>query len=78
MVGFYMLKEVGRNAHSKTPMRGSGWSHLPQFSSDEFVPSSISGEAQEVCSGHALHRRAHTIPSPFLKTPQGSTLVEVL
>jgi len=43
-----MLKEVGSKAHRETPMSGSGWSHLPQFSSDEFVTSSVGGEAQEV------------------------------
>jgi len=73
-----MLKEVGSKAHRETSMSGSGWSHLPQFSSDEFVTSSVGGEAQEVCGGHALYRCAHMIPSPFLKATQGATLVEVL
>jgi hypothetical protein len=73
-----MLEEAGSNAHGETPMRGAGWSHLPQFSSDEFVTLSVGGEVQEVCGGHALYRCAHTIPSPFLKATQGSTLVEVL
>jgi hypothetical protein len=77
-VPLVILPEMrGSNAHRETPMRGSVWSHLPPFSSDEFVTLPVSGEAQEVCGGRALYRCAHTIPSPFLKATQGATLVEV-
>jgi hypothetical protein len=44
-MGFDVLKEAGSDTHGKTPMPGSGGRHLPQFSSDEFVASSVGGEA---------------------------------
>jgi len=62
VVDFSTLKEVGSNAHRETPMSGSSWSPLPQFSSDEFITSFVGGEAQENCGSHALYRWAHTIP----------------
>jgi hypothetical protein len=62
-----MLEEVGSNAHGETPVSGASWSHLPQFSSDEFVTVSVGGETQEICGCHALYGCTHTIPSPFPK-----------
>jgi hypothetical protein len=78
MVGFDVLKEVRSHTHGETPMCGSGWSHLPQFSSDKFIASAVGGETQEVRGCHALYRRAHTITSPVLRVIQGATQVEVL